>query len=309
METSGRTNIKIVLHVMPWEIDMFEQFVNQLRKSVYYLPNDVNIILDVTLNLSDYFIDWDKSRMSKEFFDNKFYNILKKLTPFISYKTKVIDCGVYGHLNAQRDAVDIDTNYYILSTPDIIFDEKLLAYYCEAIKSVKNEYFLITPQITKMWDNSWDMLVNDRYQNIPYETYIKKSCFDIIHNQNNSQNEVKLKPLPTSKFAGWFDICNKAFYEKLVPVWPEWEGYGGWDYYSLMVSDVYKKLGGDFQQYLLEEQVIVEWYNGEIGHDMVKHYKDMIVKKETPNAGEIFKQNVIGYVEKRIGEIIKELGK
>lgn len=309
METSGRTNIKIVLHVMPWEIDMFEQFVNQLRKSVYYLPNDVNIILDVTLNLSDYFIDWDKSRMSKEFFDNKFYNILKKLTPFISYKTKVIDCGVYGHLNAQRDAVDIDTNYYILSTPDIIFDEKLLAYYCEAIKSVKNEYFLITPQITKMWDNSWDMLVNDRYQNIPYETYIKKSCFDIIHDQNNSQNEVKLKPLPTSKFAGWFDICNKAFYEKLVPVWPEWEGYGGWDYYSLMVSDVYKKLGGDFQQYLLEEQVIVEWYNGEIGHDMVKHYKDMIVKKETPNAGEIFKQNVIGYVEKRIGEIIKELGK
>ena len=191
----------------------------------------------------------------------------------------------------------------------IIFDEKLLAYYCEAVKSVKNEYFLITPQITKMWDNSWDMLVSDRYQNIPYETYIKKNCFDIIYDQNNSMEEVKLKPLPTSKFAAWFDICNKAFYKKLVPVWPEWEGYGGWDYYSLMVSDVYKKLGGDFQQYLLEGQTIVEWYNGEVGHDMVKHYKDMLVMNDTPKHGEIFKTKVIGYVEKRVVELIKELGK
>jgi len=309
MDASGRTDIKIVLHVMPWEIDMFEQFCIQLRKSVYYLPTDINIIFEPTLNLSDEYIDWEKSRIPREFFERKFDASLKILYPHILYQTRVIVGGIYGHLNSQRDAVQKNINYYILATPDIIFDERLLAYYCQAIKSIQNKYFLITPQITKMWDNTWDMLVNYRYQKIPYENYLEKNCYDIIYDQNNSLDEVKLTPVPTSKFAGWFDICNKAFYEKLVPVWPEWEGYGGWDYYALMVSDVYKKIGGDFQQFVLEGQTVVEWYNGKVGHIMNQPYVDMIEKKKVPNAGEIFKTKVVGYAEQRIGELIKELGK
>lgn len=311
MGTGRKTVIKLVLHLMPWEIDMYENYIHQLKKSHYYLPNDVEIILDVTLNLSDYFIDWEKSEIPRKFFLKKFMSlntILLINNSVYSVIPNVKFDGKTGHLDAQRHAVDEQVDYYILSTPDIIFNEKLLAYYCEAIKSIKNKYFLITPQIPKMWDNSWDMLVNERYQLISYEKYLDKSCYDIIHDQNNSHEEIKLKPLPTSKFAGWFDICNKDFYEQLVPVWEEWEGYGGWDYYSLMVSDIYKKLGGNFQQFLLEGQTIVEWYNGEIGHEMIKHYKEFLVLNEVPKTGEIFKQNVMKYVEKRVCELIKELG-
>jgi len=182
---------------------------------------------------------------------------------------------------------------------------RILAYYCEAIKQVKNEYFLITPQISKMWDSSWDILVNPLYKDVPYETYLQYDNFNIIHNQTNSTQEVKLIPLPTSKFAAWFDIMNKKTYEELVPVWPEWTGYGGWDYYSMIVTDTYKKFGGDFQQYLLEGQTIIEWTTGDLKNNLTDCYKQFLSLNKTPNRGEIFKENVFKYAEKRIKEICR----
>jgi hypothetical protein len=303
MET-GKTKIKLMLHAMGWEIDYLLNYFTQLKKSKYYLPKNVEVTINVTLNLSDYFINWELSKLPKEFFINKFEHIKPLL---IDYKleSKIIHTGVYGHLNAQRDAIDNETEYYILSTPDIIFDEKLLAYYCEAIKSIPNEYFLITPQISKMWDSSWDILVDPLYYNVPYEHYIEQDNFDIIHNQNNSTQEIKLKPLPSSKYAAWFDICNKKFYEELAPVWNEWEGYGGWDYYSMLVSDSYRRMGGDFQQYLLEGQTIIEWTTGHLKNNLTDSYKDYLSFHITPNRGEIFKDNVHDYVLKRINEFGK----
>lgn len=307
METSRRkTKIKLVLHSMCYELPYLNYYFTQLKKSKYYLPEDVELIIDVTFNCSDYFINWKESKLPIEFF----YNQIKGLNILISdYKTNGIRVphtkGVYGHLDSQRDAKQEDIDYYILSTPDIIFDERLLAYYCEAIKSIKNEYFLITPQITQMWDNSWDILVNPKYRDIPYNKFLDKNCFDIIHDQNNSQEEVKLTPLPLSKFAGWFDIMNKKTYEELVPVWDEWSGYGGWDYYAMMVTDTFKRMGGDFQQYLLEGQTIVEWTHGRVGHELIKPYKEMLVFNKVPNHGEIFKEHVIDYAKTRIAEIVK----
>ncbi len=289
---------------MCYEIDMLFYYFTQLKKSKYYLPDDVEIVLDITFNCSDYFIEWDGCSIPFDFFTNKFYNLLPLLKDY-KVKFQLIREGQYGHLDAQRDAKQEDIDYYILSTPDIIFDEKLLAYYCEAIKSIKNEYFLITPQISKMWDSSWDILVNPLYQNVPYEKYLQYDNFNIIHNQTNSPDEIKLIPLPISKFAAWFDICNKKFYEELVPVWDEWKGYGGWDYYSMMVSDNFKRMGGGFQQYLLEGQTIIEWTTGDLGNNLTNCYKDFLVLNKVPNAGEIFKQNVINYTQERLTQLVK----
>ena len=38
----------------------------------------------------------------------------------------------------------------------------------------------ITPQITQMWDSSWDSIVNPKYKDIPYDKFLDKNCFDII---------------------------------------------------------------------------------------------------------------------------------
>jgi hypothetical protein len=47
-------NIKISCHIMPWDIDYALLMAVQLKKSKYYLQNDVNITIDLELNLTSY---------------------------------------------------------------------------------------------------------------------------------------------------------------------------------------------------------------------------------------------------------------
>jgi len=207
-----KTKIKLVLHAMAYEIDYIEQYFIQLKKSKYYLPDDVEIVLDITFNCSDVFINWEESKLPKSFFENKF----DKLEPLLKdYKTQIkfIHQGIYGHLDAQKDAKQEDIDYYILSTPDIIFDEHLLAYYCEAIKQVKNEYFLITPQITKMWDSTWDILVNPDYKDVPYETYLQYDNFNVNNKDGLGEARKKVFSYLINKYIdkNKFDIENEDY--------------------------------------------------------------------------------------------------
>ena len=59
--------IKVVYPFMPWEIDYALFSFSQLKKSLYYLPQDVEFIIETELILSDYIIDWSKSKLFKEF--------------------------------------------------------------------------------------------------------------------------------------------------------------------------------------------------------------------------------------------------
>ena len=68
-------NIKIITHLMPWEIDYALLSFTQLKKTSFYLPNDVEIKIDVALNCSNYLIDWNETKIPKDFFIDKFISL------------------------------------------------------------------------------------------------------------------------------------------------------------------------------------------------------------------------------------------
>ena len=58
----------ISMTVMPWEMEQFIEMTSQLRRNSYYLNLDeIDIILDITFNLSDEIIDWEKSELTKQY--------------------------------------------------------------------------------------------------------------------------------------------------------------------------------------------------------------------------------------------------
>ena len=228
-------NIKLIIHLMPWEIDYALLTFSQLKKSKYHLPSDINVIIDSVLNLSSYTIDWDQSKLPKEFFIEK-YNQLSVLLKDYTHNQKIYDGDkLYGHLNLQKECVSSEVDYYVGVCPDIYFSEYALFYLIESAKQIKNKYFLITPQISKVGDADWDEITNSRYMNIPYSDYLKVDTFDIIYNSKISNENISLHPTQKPKFAGWFDLYSKSFYEELCPVQEEWNGYGPWDLYSLII--------------------------------------------------------------------------
>jgi hypothetical protein len=297
-------NIKIAYHIMPWEIDYALLTFTQLKKSKYYLPKDINITIDSALNLSSYLINWDESKLPKEFFIEK-YNTLSILLKDYTHNPKIYDGNeLYGHLDLQRDCITSETDYYIGICPDMYFSEHLLAYLVQAAQSISNEYFVITPEIYKLWDNTWDILTNKEYLNIPYNNWNEVDIFDIRNNLKNNQEEILLDPSPVSKWAGWFDLYNKKMLEELCPIQDNWKGYGPHDWYSLMVTEHVKSQGVDFQQYILRGQIIFEYSVGPLKNGgLSKYYKDLLVLNDTPNQRQQFESKMNEYLQKGIQQL------
>jgi hypothetical protein len=244
-------NIKLWSHIMPWDIDYALLMAVQLKKSKYYLQNDVNITIDLELNLTSYLYNWEESKIPKDYFIDKFNTLLLLLNDY-KVNTFIYEGDQkYGHLDQQKNIISPETDYYIHLCPDIYFSEYTLTYMIEAAKQISSKYFVITPQVSKAGDSDWDKIVNPKYLSIPYSDYLKVDIFDIRHNNKTDDQEIGIYALPKSKFAGWCDLYNKAFYEELCPIHDDWKGYGPWDYYAIMLSDVIKSHGADYQQYLL----------------------------------------------------------
>ncbi len=289
---------------MPWEIDYALLSFTQLKKSKYHLSNDVNIIIDSVLNLSSYTVNWNQSRLPKEYFIEK-YNQISNLLIDYNHNKKIYDGDkLYGHLELQRDCVSKDIDYYIGVCPDMYFSEYLLAYLIESAKCISNEYFVVTPQISKLWDYTWDEITNPEYQNIPYDSWSDIDIFDIRNNLKNSIQESSLLPTNKNKWAGWFDLYNKKFYEELCPIHNNWSGYGPWDWYSMMLAEYVKEKGIDFQQYLLQGETIFEYSVGPLKNGgFSKYYKDLLYLNDIPNQRQQFESRMQEYLQKGIQQL------
>lgn len=296
---------------MPWEIDYALLSFTQLKKSKYHLPDDVNITIDSVLNLSNYSIDWNKTKLPKNYFIDK-YNQLSILLKDYKHNSKIYEGDeLYGHLDLQRECISPEIDYYMSICPDIYFSEYALPYLIEAAKNVNNKYVVITPQISKVGDADWDEITNEKYINIPYKDYLKVDTFDIINDNNDFNKDITLYPTNKSKWAGWFDLYNKAFYEELCPIQEDWKGYGPWDWYSLIITNYLRQYKIDFQEYLLKGETIWMYPSGPLNGDNIdgfsKYYRDYIIFKDTNKHSErkSFESQMETYVNKGL-QILKE---
>ena len=300
---------KVFTHLMPWDIDYALLWLTQLKKSSYYLNKEDNIIVDVKLNLTSYLIDWNNNKLPKEFFINKFNQLENIIKDSYTTNFSIYDGDkLYGHLDQQKEIIDKETDFYIAICPDMYFSEQLLALMIESSKQIKNKYFIINPEISKMWDATWDEITNSDHLNIPYDKWNEANIYDIRANLKSTEKNVTLDPTQRSKWAGWCDLYNKAMYEELCPLHDDWKGYGPYDWYSIMLTDFVKQKGVDFQQYVLRGQTSFEYSIGPLKDGgFSKYYKDLLTLKDVSNQRTVFESKMKEYLDKGI-KILEEKG-
>lgn len=291
---------------MPWEIDYALLTFTQLKKSKYYIDSDINIEIDSVLNLSSYIVNWNDSKLPKEYFIEK-YNSISKLLIDYKHNPKIFkEDKLYGHLDLQKESKEKHIDYYINICPDMYFSEHILSYLIQTTQYIKNKYFVITPQISKLWDNTWDEITHPNYTNILYKEWDNVDVFDIRNNLKINNEDIELYPVQNNKWAGWFDLYNKALWEELIPVHKDWSGYGPHDWYSMMLSEYAKQNGVDFQQYLLKGQVIFEYSVGPLKNSgFSNYYKNLITKNNIPDQRKQFELKINKYLNKGI-QTLKE---
>lgn len=295
---------------MPWEIDNALLTFTQLKKSFYHISKDANITIESVLNLSSKFIDWSKSQLPKEFFIDKYNDISLLLNDYTHIKRIYDGDEVYGYLNLQRESLSKEIDYYIGVCPDFYFSEHLLALLIESTRVVKNKYFVITPQIYKKWDKTWDEITNPDYLDIPYDKWDEYDVYEIRNQLKVNNRDISLIPTDKSKWAWWFDIYSKEFYENLCPVHDDWNGYGPWDWYSMILSEKAKGLGYDFQQYVINGQTILDMDAGDLkGMSFNSYYKKYLhlLPDYSPTVQrEIFEKNMLNYLNKGLINLPKQ---
>ena len=294
-------NIKITYHLMPWEIDYALLSFTQLKKSSQYISSEDKIYIDIALNLSSYIINWEESKLPKEFFINKFNTLLLLLDWAIIKPTVYEGDELWGHLDFDKNKIESHIDYYLSICPDMWFHEHALPYLIESAKQIKDKYFIITPEIHKLWDWTWDELVNENYKDVPYENWNKSDIFEI---QSRVLEEPYLEQTTHFKYAGWFDLYSKDFIE-LIPVPDDWRGYGPWDYYSMLISDIAVKNGIDIKEYVLRNQIIFEYHpNKEDKGNFVDYYKNLLLLNKIENQRQVVESKFPYYIQQWINKNI-----
>jgi len=290
-------NVKIKIHYMPWEVDYALLQFMQLKKSSQHLSDD-KIYFHIGLNLSSHIINWNESKLPKEYFINKFNANLKMLNWAEDVNVTIYEGDeLWGHLDLEKTQMDPKIDYYMSICPDMWFHEHTLFYIIEAAKQIKDKHFIITPEIHKLWDWTWDELVNENYQEVPYSDWNKSDIFEI---QSRSLGEPNLTQISRFKYAGWFDLYSRDFME-LIPIPDDWKGYGPWDYYSMLVSDIAVKNGIDIKEYVLKNQIIFEYHpNKEDKSNFADYYKDLLSLNKIENQRQVVESKFPYYIEQWI---------
>ena len=297
-------NYKITCHLMPWELDYALLSFTQLKKSKYHLNNDDKVYIDVTLNLSSYLINWEETKIPKEFFINKFKNLQPLLNDYIC-KFNIYDGDkLFGSLNTQLESTEGFIDHYIVLNPDMYFTENLLSLLIEGSKSISNKFFTITPQIPKLWDTSWDIISNSNYSKVNHADWNFLDVYDIRYFTKYQIEEIKLTPINTHKWGGWMDLYNKDTWDNFWVNNKEWSGYGACDWYSMLLSQYAKDKGVDFQQYILENQIVCEYEIGPLkNQNLSKHYKDLLKLNDIPNQRQQFESKMQEYLQRGIQQL------
>jgi len=277
----------ISIHISPYEIDNYQLFIHQLRRNLNYI--DGEIIFNPYLNLSNYFYDWDNSILKSDFFINKF-NELNKIVENQVILDSVINFNdeVLGALSYKREFISKYKNQvdaFIWFDSDMIFPDDLLFYLINSFESINQEYCIVTPQITKLWDNTWDIIVNKKYIDQPptHESYFN---FDGYELYNQSESRELIENNYYTKFAsGWGNLLSSGLFKKYISFTDSLGHYGIDDTFIMYAIDLYKQKGNNIKQFIVNNLVVIE--NNKF---KISSYDNLICKNKNIKTKEDFRQ-------------------
>ena len=241
--------IRIVQYIQPWEIDDFERVTNQLIKSAYTIEHPKEIILDVTLNLD--IVDWETSKMPRQYFFDKFIAIEKRAAVHYSVSFD-IDSNIKGCTDKRRSIQFKEQDYVIWLDSDMYFPTTLLSYMVAATQTLTEQSYIISPQLIKYWDASWDVLTNEKYLQEPFNHRDYFDTYKLDYEVQSNETSIKLNRGPIKFGGGWFNLFTDSVFKR-IPLPEEFGSYGHEDTYILHCANALQ-----IPQFILVGQVVSE---------------------------------------------------
>jgi hypothetical protein len=243
--------LHIIIHLLPREIDEFDRMVNTLTRGSYFMEEGTEIIMDVTLNLSDRLTDWENSTIPYGYFVNKFDRILDKLT----WATVIRDINItdkcLGINDKRRNSIrEHNPTHFMYLDPDLHFSQYALPYTIQAMNVLEGEYIL-SGQLLKLWDSSWDIISSPKYKDAVGKPWLSVDPYSL--EQRTKLEEISIYQTPHVKFGGgWFNIFTSKTL-KFVDIPDSLGPYGLDDTFVMHGLNLLK-----IKQYVLSGMLVME---------------------------------------------------
>jgi len=219
---------RIVQYIQPWEIDDLDRQIDQHIKSFYYIDfNEDVVIFDITMNTR--VVDWENSKLPETYFLNKLKYLETKLKQYFNTEFD-LDENINGCTDKRRSAHSKKQDFIVWLDSDIYFPQLTLPYLINSSKQIDDKYFILSPQIIKYWDDSWNCITNSMFLKEAHNHRDYADLYQFDHLVNN-QKEISIYKNETIKMGGgWFNMIKSNVFD-IIPVPKELGSYGHEDTY------------------------------------------------------------------------------
>jgi hypothetical protein len=250
----------ISVHILPTELGKYGRLIEDLNLAYENTnPNKHTISFYSALNLNNFMINWNKSKISKNEIISTYHEINKNLK--ITNKECICETNknFYGVVDHRKATIlkytNVDSIIYL--DPDLYFSDSILQNHIVAYELIRNksEHFIVTPQRTKLWDDTWDCIVNKKYLKENHQFYKKINPRDIV---NLRHGKISVEKTNSFKWGGgWFNSISQNLLS-YVNIPNAFTGYGFEDTYLMACAFLLRRHGHDVQQYILKNELVAE---------------------------------------------------
>jgi len=252
----------ITIFAMPQELEDLALTLNMLKRNSVFIDKSIDYKVDITMCLSDELTDWENSKLPKEYVKERTIELVEKYLGWCLWDLQWDNPNILGCVSQRRFSLERnpDADFFIWLDCDFIFKDTTLFYITSAYELIQSNgmnNFVVTPQFVKQWDNTWDVVVNEKFWNkqLDYELIA-----DVYEDTLPQLDDVNVKEIETFKFAGgWFTLISADLLRKTNV--PESFGhYGLEDTFVIECCKIMKNKGEMVSQFILENLIIGESY-------------------------------------------------
>lgn len=250
--------IILSIHCFPHELNELNRLISLLNSNISNVEKEsFKFLLHISLNLNKAIIDYTDNEIQESV--NKFNKICG--TSQIKTKKEVNDKENFLGVNEHRRktiSISRSEDFIMFLDCDIYFSEYLLKEMVNQCGKLRRfvEYLIITVSTPKLWDNTWNCLVNSDFKNEELNQY-KKISKSIVNKYKGST----IKPVSTFKWAGGWANLISASLLKLIGIPKSFKGYGPDDTFIMECCKILKRKSIKVQQYVLKDFLVIENYD------------------------------------------------
>jgi len=253
----------ITIFAMPQELEDLALTLNMLKRNSVFRDRDIDYKVEVTMCLSDELTNWEESFLPKDYVWQRSAELCKKYLGWCEYELRIeTESEILGCVSQRRYSLknNPDADFFIWLDCDFTFKDTTLFYVSSAFKMLKEggiDNFIVTPQFVKQWDNTWDVIVNERFWNQPLNYH---EGADVYEDTLPEYGEAGVKEIQSIKFAGGWFTCLSGELLRKTGIPESFGHYGLEDTYVTECMNIMKSQNDYISQFIIENLVIAESY-------------------------------------------------